>query len=115
MVSAMDHRQLDRRSLELAWEIARRLLANPALIQVARDNLSRWQARPDVGTALRQCYLEWAALLDRLTIPELVDLLQRDDEDAARLRQNTPFTGILTPEEVWQIKRNFKPETAHAT
>jgi hypothetical protein len=53
--------------------------------------------------------------LDRLTIPELVDLLQRDDEDAARLRQNTPFTGILTPEEVWQIKRNFKPETAHAT
>lgn len=110
----MDHRQLDRRSLELAQEIARRLLANPSLIQVARDNLARWQARPDAGSALRRCYLEWAALLDRLTVPELVDLLQRDDEEAARLRQNSPFAGILSPEEVWQIKRNFKPEPAHA-
>ena len=108
----MDHRQLDQRSLVLAREIARRLLANPSLIQVARDNLSRWQARPDVGTALHQCYLEWAALLDRLTIPELADLLQRDDEDGARLRQNSPFAGILSPEEVWQIKRDFKPEPA---
>lgn len=100
MVSFMDHRQLDQRSLVLAREFARRLLANPSLIQVARDHLSRWRARPDVGTALHQCYLEWAALLDRLTVPELADLLQRDDEDAARLRQNTPFAGILTPEEV---------------
>ncbi len=110
----MDHRQLDRRSLELAREVARRLLANPALVQVARDNLSRWQARPDVGTTLRHCYQEWAGLLDRLTVPELAALLQRDDEESARLRQNSPFAGILSPEEVWQIKRNFKPEPAHA-
>ncbi len=110
----MDHQQLDRRSLELAREIARRLLANPSLIQVARENLSRWQMHPGPGIALHRCYLEWTELLDRLTVPEIAELLQRDDEEGARLRQNSPFVGVLSPEEVWQIKRNFKPEPSHA-
>lgn len=110
----MKHEQLDRRSLELGRMVAGRLLADPGLVQVARDNLRRWAERPNAGESLRRCYAEWSALLDRLPVIEIAELLQRDDEDAARLRQNSPFAGILSPEEVWQMKRNFKPEPTHA-
>jgi len=107
----MRHEDLDRRSREFGRRIAARLRADPRLIEVARGNLARWLSQTDAGTALHHCYAEWAELLDRLPVGELADLLERDDEEAVRLRQNSPFAGVLTPREVWTIKREF----AHAT
>ena len=106
----MNHAQLDRRSLEFGRRIAARLRVEPALLDVARGNLHRWQSRPDTGEALRRCYAEWEALLAQLDAGQTASLLEREDEEAALLRQNSPFAGVLGPREVWRIKREF----AHA-
>lgn len=103
----MQHQQLDRRSLEFGRRIADRLLADPALLEIARENLRCWQVRSGVGEALLVCYAEWEDLLNQLTVEQVAELLQRDDEEAARLRQNSPFTGVLSPQEVWSIKREY--------
>lgn len=105
----MNHAELDRRSLAMARAVAERVLAQPELLEVARDNVARWQARPGIGAALRRCYTEWSDLLGRLSVPEIAELLCRDDEEGARLRQNSPFAGVLSPQEVWDVKRRFQP------
>jgi hypothetical protein len=106
----MNHTLLDRRSLDFGRRIAARLRAEPALLDVARGNLRRWQSRPETGEALRRCYAEWEALLATRDVGEIAALLEREDEEAVRLRQNSPFAGVLGPREVWHLKREF----AHA-
>ena len=34
--------------------------------------------------------------------------IECEDEEACRMRQSAPFAGILTPKEVWKLKREFK-------
>lgn len=103
----MNHVRLDRRSLEFGRRIAARLRADPALLDVARGNLRRWQSRPGTGDALRRCYSEWEVILATQEAGEIAALLEREDEEAARLRQNSPFAGVLDAREVWTIKREF--------
>lgn len=88
------HRWIDERSLALHSAVAAKLEAEPELLDVARQNLQRWlSARP--AAAL----LEWQALLDRTPLSEVIDLLRSATADAARLRQSSPFAGVLSPSE----------------
>ena len=100
-----DHRLIDERSLAFDRVIAARLRSEPALVEKARGNLARWletcsaAARPDL--------LEWQRLLSG-PFDELLVLLEATDERATRLRQSSPFCGILTPEERLGIIREFQ-------
>jgi hypothetical protein len=89
-------------------EIASRLGADPALVEIARRNLKRWLDRPRLPASLKRCYLEWQTILDSYSPAELLRLLKDDGEEAQRLRQNSPFVGILTPLEVREFKRRFR-------
>lgn len=42
---------------------------------------------------------EWRTLLDETPFSQLLEFLRSDDERAVRLRQSSPFAGVLTPEE----------------
>lgn len=88
------HEWIDARSRALHEAVAARLEADPGQLEVARANLRRWLAR-DTSPALK----EWEALLDRTPLAELVALLRSSSDDAARLRQSSPFAGLLAPEE----------------
>jgi hypothetical protein len=100
-----DHRLIDERSLAFDRVIAAKLRSEPALVEKARGNLARWletcsaAARPDL--------LEWQRLLSG-PFDELLVLLEATDERATRLRQSSPFCGILTPEERLGIIREFQ-------
>jgi hypothetical protein len=94
------HTWIDRRSLALHEAPAARIQARPELLQVARANLARWLSR-----APQPALLEWQNLLDRASLSELLALLCSDDERAARLRQSSPFAGVLTAEERRAILR----------
>ncbi len=98
-------------SLRIHREVARRLLENPEqVIAKARDNLYRWRSQN--GTvSLGKCYSEWLQLLETLTPEDLACLITSEGEEPERLRQNSPFPGILSPQELWHIKK----EAAHAT
>jgi len=89
-------------------EIARRLRADPALVEVARRNLKRWPGRPRLPASLKRCYDEWQTILDSYSLDQLLRLLEDEGEEAQRLRQNSPFVGILTPLEVREFKRRFR-------
>jgi hypothetical protein len=93
-VGVRSHQWIDQRSLALHAAVAAKLEAHPQLLDVARRNLERWlQQNP--ATALR----EWRRILDSTPLPEVVALLRSSTEEAARLRQSSPFAGLLTTEE----------------
>ena len=88
------HEWIDRRSLALHEAVAAKLEADPALLRVARDNLCRWRA-----AAERPAYVEWQDLLDGAPLSEVLTILRSNSERAVRLRQSSPFAGVLTSEE----------------
>ena len=101
------HEWIDERSLALHEAVAARLEAEPQLLEVARANLKRWlAARP--AAALR----EWQRLLDSLPLPQLVQLLRSPEEEAARLRQSSPFAGILSRAERQAILSRYESSLA---
>jgi hypothetical protein len=101
------HRWIDERSLALHSAVAAKLEAQPELLDVARQNLQRWlSARP--AAAL----LEWQAVLDRTPLSEVIDLLRSATADAARLRQSSPFAGVLSPSERQSILDAYESRRA---
>lgn len=101
------HRWIERRSLALHEAVAARLEAQPELMYVARANLNRWLKERPVA-ALR----EWQALLDRASVSEIAALLRSPDETAARLRQSSPFAGLLNPRERLAILNLYESRRA---
>ena len=108
----MDHTETDVVSLEIACQVAERLRSRPELLDVGRANLVRWtQRNADAGSLLR-CYEESESILAH-PIGEICALLCSETEEGRRLRQNSPFAGVLSPAEVWQIKsRRYASATA---
>jgi hypothetical protein len=98
------HLWIDRRSLALHEAVAAKIEARPELLDVARANLARWISRTP-----HPALLEWKDLLERMSVGDLVTLLRSQDETAARLRQSSPFAGVLTPEERQAILRRHDP------
>ena len=90
------HSVIDQRSLLLARAVAERIDRIPALLDQARA----WAARHNAPALL-----EWQAIL-RGTWPEIKATLLRPDQEGQRLRQSSPFVGILTPSERWALYRD---------
>jgi hypothetical protein len=104
---------MDEVSLELARHVADRLRAQPELLAVARENLLRWSQRNAGAPSLLRCYAEWQDILAR-PLEEICGVLCAETAEGQRLRQNSPFAGILSPAEVWQIKSAHRHATAAA-
>ena len=109
----MHHLEQDRTSLELARAIAAGLVEHPEWIDLARGNLDRWEQRNAHAPGLVRCYREWRGLLD-MPLADVRLLLLENSDNARRLRQNSPFAGALTPQEVWEIKRRSRDEAIGA-
>ena len=101
------HEWIDRRSLALHEAVADKLEAQPQLLEVARLNLQRW-LRTSSAAALR----EWSRLLDTTPLPELLVLLRSPGDEPARLRQSSPFAGLLTPQERQAILTDYESRRA---
>jgi hypothetical protein len=104
------HERTDQLSLELGRRVAARLRKQPELLRYAQANLDRWTQLNAGAPSLLRCYEEWRQLLNR-PLEEICDLLGSDREEAQRLRQNSPFAGVLSAREVWELKQRCR----HAT
>jgi hypothetical protein len=100
-----DHRRLDMRSLAMHTLIARKIARNPELLNVARDNLIRWRKR--WGRQMPDWHTEWQAILQR-PWREIAALITDSGALATRLRQSSPFAGVLTPAERKGIHDAFR-------
>lgn len=99
-----DHRILEARSLAMHCLIVRKIQREPRLLEVARRNIERWLRG---STRPPRALLEWRALLAR-PWPEIAVILTDPGEEAARLRQSSPFAGVLTPAERRRVYEAFR-------
>lgn len=93
----------------MARRVASGLAAHPEWIEQAKSNLSRWAALNHDAPRLLRCYEEWRLILER-PVEEVRAILTAETDEGQRLRQSTPFAGVLTPQEVWEIKRRCNDE-----
>lgn len=99
------HRLLEARSLAMHALIARKIERDPKLLQIARGNLERW--RTQRGEQAPAWLSEWQEILDR-PWEHVAALITELSENGARLRQSSPFAGILTYQERWRIYEAFR-------
>jgi transcriptional regulator with XRE-family HTH domain len=94
----------DRRSLELHRAISDKLAAGPAsVVRKARKNVAHMiRTNPGASELLK----EWRRALT-LPMSELIDLLQDPRPRARELRHVSPFAGVLSPSERWDVYRRF--------
>lgn len=93
------HRKLEERSVALHREIVQRIRRNPDLLGRVRERLSRDIRSGRFSISLADAMHEWLDLLDSSSVEQVLELLVDEGENARRLRQSTPFAGILTQEE----------------
>ncbi len=104
-----DHTRLDERSLALHQLVARKVLADPALLNKARANMRRWR---DNNGAPSSALAEWEQILNN-PVDQVARFLVERSEKAIRLRQSSPFTGILTEAERLAIYESHSARTYH--
>ena len=100
------HDWIDQRSLALSQAIVQKLRAEPGLLLVAKNTLSRWikQQQPSVPLVM----MEWQEILEKRPFEAVLDLMNSFDENARRLRQSSPFAGILNEEERMAIFKKYE-------
>ena len=99
------HRVLDARSLALHVLIVAKIDRDPSLLGLGLDNLRRWKARR--GSDSPTWIAEWTEILAR-PWPEVAAILTEQSETAVRLRQSSPFAGILSGAERRRIYDAFR-------
>lgn len=104
-----DHVRLDERSLALHRLVAQKVLADPALLDKARANVRRWQNSHDSPSF---ALAEWEQILNN-PVADVRKFLMERSEQATRLRQSSPFTGILTEAERLAVHESHSARTYH--
>lgn len=95
------HRRNEARSLALHREVARRIRAQPELLEPVRTRVDGWLRE---GTVARPYAEAWWEILSR-ELGELLDAIVDPSERGRDLRQCTPFAGVLDPRTRWRILR----------
>ena len=98
---ARQHDWIDERSRALGAAVGDHLKRDPSLVGRAREQLVRWETNAVANNDVRVLPVlrEWQMLLDTLSLDHLIELLREDSTRAARLRQSSPFAGLLPDDE----------------
>jgi hypothetical protein len=96
-----DHQRIDRQVAAMHRVIAERLRSGDLTpLECARSNLKRWERQ--FSGVLPTAYVEWVAILDS-GLESVLGVLEGSDQDAVRIRSSSPFAGVLSPRERWEI------------
>ena len=87
----------------MARRIAEGLDHHPEWLELAKNNLRRWRSHNANAPSLLRCYDEWEEIL-QLPVVEIRAVLTDESDNGQRLRQSSPFAGVLSPQEVWRLK-----------
>ncbi|MGQ0578846.1 MAG: hypothetical protein ACT4PQ_08070 [Betaproteobacteria bacterium] len=103
---ALKHRIIEARSLAMHCLVAQKIELRPSLLRQVKKTLENWRSR--YGEGMPRALDEWHAILQR-PWPEIAHVITDSGERAARLRQSTPFAGVLTTEERERVYAAFRP------
>lgn len=99
------HRLLEARSLAMHVVIAQKIERDPKLLEIPRNNLKRWNARWENETPI--WFAQWCGIMNR-PWTEIAAIITEPSEESARLRQSSPFAGVLSSEERRRIYEAFR-------
>ena len=99
------HALIDQRLLWMHTAIAKKIAADPSLLEKVRANLDRELGRCAANAA--PYLLRWRAILDQPK-ESVLKMLTGPGEEETALRQSSPFCGILSPQERWTMIRQFR-------
>ena len=105
-----DHSRLNERSLAMHRLIAAKVQADAGLLDRARSNLRRWQ---EVEGCPKLALTEWERILGG-PVDQVTRVLTDESERATRLRQSSPFAGILTDAERKAICESYSTRTYYS-
>jgi hypothetical protein len=89
---------LDEVAAEHFRLIAQRMETEPQIVALALDNIRRWIARDVYHSGELSTMNEWRDLLIG-SRSRLRQVMLDQNQDACRLRQSSPFAGVLSAEE----------------
>jgi hypothetical protein len=104
--SVRTHQAIDRRSLALARAVVARIDSDHTRggLELARETCARWHRdHPSPASA------EWLEIL-KGDWQQVRSVLLDAGAEGQRLRQSSPFCGVLTPVERWAIYQQFADE-----
>lgn len=101
-----DHRILDARSLALHCRIAHKINKDQSLLEIPQRNLQRWSQKTPPDQTPRHIK-EWQQILTQ-PWPDVAAFITSCSDKAFRLRQSSPFAGILDPLERKRIYDAFR-------
>lgn len=87
--------------------IAEKLRSDPKSLEKVRDRLRGMLSDERVSISTRDAYREWLEVIERDGFEQVLSLLVDSGEEGTRLRQATPFAGILSKAEREAITRNL--------
>lgn len=99
------HRRVELRSIALHQVVVERMRDNSEILDKARARVHLWLV--DGGPTHPVYARRWQELLAQ-PLPEILEILVADTEWMRDLRQTTPFAGVLTDEERWEIIRHIR-------
>ena len=105
LAGALAHRVLEARSLAMHCLAAQKVARKPALLKEVRRTLAAWRSR--YGSDTPRALDEWKTILDR-PWPEIAAFITDPGERATRLRQSTPFAGVLSARERERVYAAFR-------
>ena len=93
----MQHQRIDQQSQQLHLCIAKKLLANPEMMEAVTARLHQRYQDKLMGYG---SYLHWQAILAEFPHPEhFIAAITASDSTTTRLRRATIFTGVLNEKE----------------
>jgi hypothetical protein len=101
------HDRNERFSLLLHRELARAIETDAGVLARGRRNIVRWQAAH--GRSV-QAWDEWLKLLDAGT-DVILNAMLDEGEEGIRLRQSSPFAGIIPNRRRWELLKESHDET----
>ena len=98
------HQYIDEFNLAYHRAVAEALRREPeAVVKRARQNIARWIENNVYDGGEKGALFEWDKILDESSIEELIAVITEDSDEGQRLRQSTPFTGVLPAEQRREI------------
>lgn len=105
---ALRHRILEVRSLAMHCLMAQKIDRDPGLLAKVRKTLESWRARyGNERDSVPRALDEWQHILGE-PWPAIAALITDPGERATRLRQSTPFAGVLSTAERERIYAAFR-------
>lgn len=101
------HQWIDLVDLAAHRAMARKIRREPKLFNRAFRNITRWERR---NRGCPQPLREWKQILHDNEMTTVLRIMTRADEEGNRLRQSSPFCGILTDREREAIRARYDQE-----